>query len=47
MLRGSQRDQHNTDDCEHNHSREFSALDHIPVCLRSPYPSMRKIYPSN
>jgi hypothetical protein len=31
--------------CEYNHSREFSALDHIPVFLRSHYPSMRKICP--
>ena len=46
MLRRSQCDEHNTDDCEHNHSREFSALDHIPVFLRSHYPSMRKICPS-
>lgn len=34
-LRGSQRDQHNTDDCEDNHPREFPALDYIPVFLRS------------
>ena len=29
LLRRSRRDQHYTDDCQHNHSREFSALDHI------------------
>jgi len=34
LLCRSQCDEHNSDDCEHNHSREFSALDHIPVFLR-------------
>jgi hypothetical protein len=46
LLRRSQRDQQNTDDCEHNHSREFSALDHIPVFLRCHYSCMGKICPS-
>jgi len=35
-----------TDDCEHNHSCEFSALYHIPVFLRSDYCGVGKICPS-
>jgi hypothetical protein len=34
----SESDQGYTDDCEHNYSREFPALDHISVFLRSHYP---------
>jgi hypothetical protein len=45
-LRRSQRNQHYPDDCEHNHSREFSALDHIPVFLRSHNPACARFaYP--
>ena len=46
LLRRSQCDQHYTNNCVHNHSREFSAFDHIPVFLRCHYRSMRKIRPS-
>jgi len=43
LLRRSQCDQHYADDCEHSHSREFSAFDHVPVFLRCHYRSMRKV----
>jgi hypothetical protein len=46
MLCRSQRDQHYTDDREHNHSHQFLACDHIPVFLRCHHSSMRKIRPS-
>jgi hypothetical protein len=42
----SQYDEHKTDDCEQNHSREFFALDHMPIFLRCHNSGMGKIRPS-
>jgi hypothetical protein len=46
LLCRSQRDERYTDDCEHDHSHQFSAFDHIPVFLRCHHSGMRKIRPS-
>jgi hypothetical protein len=35
LLRRSQRDQHDTYDCERNNCRQFPAFDQIPVFLRT------------